>query len=330
MAEGCDGVRARAARPLVGPAILMASFALALAAGCSSREQPAGRTGTLNNHPPVVTSASILPVPIVLSNPLAVRVEAQDPDQQSVTFRYRWLINKQVVAGQTGATLPPGLLKRGDQVAVEVVPSDGFIEGAAFMTAAMPVVNTPPVIQHASIDIDASTRGSQLVAHVEVADPDHDIFTITYRWTKNEMVIQDGESNRLNVDGLSAKDLIQVEVTASDGAPNGVSSRSGRFQLANSAPTITSSPPLTGGDGQYAYLVQATDVDGDPITYALETAPSGMSIDAATGQVRWLVPANLRGAHRIRVIAQDDRGGIAAQEFDLSLVPPSVLPDQKS
>ncbi len=318
------------ARVGMARALLKASLALVLMAGCSSKEQPASHTDKTNNHPPVVTSASILPTPIVLSSPLTVQVDAQDLDGQNVMFRYRWLVNGQVVAGQTDATLPPQILKRGDQVAVEVIPYDGIAEGAVFCTAAMPVVNTPPVIQRASIEVDPSTGGRHLVAHAEVIDPDRDFFTVTYRWMQNEITIQEGESNRLEVAGLSAQDTIRIEITASDGAPNGVSSKSTEFKTANSAPTIVSSPPSAGGGGQYAYLVQATDPDGDPVTYALDTAPPGMSIDAATGQVRWIVPSNVQGLHRVRVVAQDDRGGIAAQEFDLSLISPAAPPHQQT
>src|SRR5205085_8347530 len=39
--------------------------------------------------------------------------------------------------------------------------------------------------------------------------------------------------------------------------------------------------------GQYAYDADATDVDGDTLTYSLGTAPSGATIDPATGVVRW-------------------------------------------
>jgi hypothetical protein len=259
-----------------------------------------------------------------------VRVDAQDLDGQNIRFRYQWLINGKVAEGKTDATLPPQILKRGDQVAVEVTPSDGIADGEVFRTVAVPVVNTPPVIQRASVEVDASTRGRYLVAHTEVVDLDSDSFTVTYRWKQNERVIQEGELDRLDITGFSAKDTIGIEVLVSDGAPNGVSSRSTQFKTENSAPTIVSTPPPASGNGPYTYLVQATDADGDPVTYGLEQAPPGMSIDPATGQVRWPLSPDLAGAHRIRVIAQDDRGGIGAQEFELSLAPPPAPPSQQA
>ena len=46
-------------------------------------------------------------------------------------------------------------------------------------------------------------------------------------------------------------------------------------------PTITSTPSFSAGlVSTYLYLVVATDPDGDPLSYSLPTAPSGMTIDA--------------------------------------------------
>lgn len=328
--QRCYGARVSTARARALRSLLKASLTMAVAVGCSSEEQPVGRVGTGNNHPPAVTSASILPTPVVLSNPLAVRVDAHDLDGQNVAFRYRWLINGHVAEGHTDATLPPQILKRGDQVAVEVTPHDGIAQGAVFRTAAMPVVNTPPVIQHASIEIDQSAGGRQLSVKAEIFDPDRDSVTVTYRWLINAVIVQEGESNTFEPAGITTKDMIQVEIVASDGASDGASTKAAQFKVGNSAPTIVTSPPSAGGGGRYAYLVQATDPDGDPVTYALETAPPGMSIDAATGQVRWIVPPDAKGSHRVRVVARDDRGGMAAQEFDLALAPPPAPPDQQS
>jgi hypothetical protein len=299
-----------------------------LLSGCFSHEEGGGDdrnrlSGDKSNHAPVVNTVTILPTPLVLSAPLTVRVEAQDLDVNTISFRYRWLLNGQIVEGQTGRSLQPELLKRGDQVAVEVVPFDGTTEGVALRSTAVSVVNTPPIISHVSVDFDHDTQGRQLLAKVAVFDPDHDLVSLTYRWRKNETVLKEGEGNTLDLAGVTAKDAIQVDVTASDGAPNGTVIVTERFALSNSSPTIISKPsPLPKGD-QYDYLVQATDEEGDAITYALELAPPGMTIGEKTGRIQWGVTHSMKGSHRVRVIAKDSQGGFAAQEFDLFLTAPS-------
>ena len=157
------------------------SATLLLLSGCLPGEgsDRASRTSGTGNHPPVVKAASIVPCPLTLSGPLTVRVEAQDLDLNTLSFRYRWLVNGQASAGQTRESLQPELLKRGDKVAVEVVPFDGTIEGTAFRSAAVSVVNTPPIISDVSVDFDHDTQGRQLLAKVDVVDPDHDAVSLT-------------------------------------------------------------------------------------------------------------------------------------------------------
>jgi len=295
--------------------------ALALLYGCSSGEGAGGDSlsGDKSNHPPVVKTAVILPAPLVLSDPLTAMVEAQDLDGNTISFRYRWLANGQVIAGQTQASLPTEVLKRGDQVVVEVTPFDGTVSGASFRSAPVSVVNTAPILSDVSVDFDHHVQGRQLLAHVDVFDPDQDSVSLTYRWQKNGTIVKEGESNTLELVGLTAKDTIRVNVTATDGNPGGTATVSGQFTMSNTAPTIVSSPHLSLEDNQFDYLVQATDADGDPISYALEVSPPGMTIETNTGRIRWRITSNVKGNYRVRVVAKDMQGGFAVQEFELSL-----------
>jgi len=301
---------------------IVLSATLLILSGCLSGadSDPTGRNNSNStNHPPVVKLVSILPTPLTLSGPLAVRVEAQDPDLQNVTFRYRWLVNGQVSAGQTRESLQPDLLKRGDQVAVEVTPFDGTIEGAPFRSIPVAVVNTAPIISDVTIDFDHQAQGRRLLAKANVVDPDNDPVSLTYRWRKNETVLKEGEENTLDLANFTAKDAIQVDVTASDGTPDGTATVTERFTLSNSAPTIVSSPSPSPNGDQYEYLVRATDADGDPITYELEVSPPGMTIETTTGRIHWGITSEAKGNYRVRVVAKDPQGGFARQDFDLSV-----------
>jgi hypothetical protein len=305
------------------PAVLVLPAILLILSGCLSRGDSDSRTSSPINHPPVVKLVSILPSPLTLSGPLTIQVEAQDPDLNTIEFRYRWLVNGNVLTGQTRETLPPELLKRGDQVIVEVTPFDGMVEGAPFRSASVPVMNTAPILSHLSVDIDHEAQGGRLLAKVDVVDPDSDPVSVVYRWRKDEKVLKEGEENTLPITGLTAKDLIQVDVTASDGNTDGAATLSARFTMSNSSPTILSKPSLSPNGNLFEYLVQASDPDGDPITYGLEVSPPGMTIDERTGRIHWTVTPEAKGSYRIRVVAKDSQGGFAAQEFDLSVNVPS-------
>jgi len=70
----------------------------------------------------------------------------------------------------------------------------------------------------------------------------------------------------------------------------------------NHAPVITSTPITTATVGVlYTYDVEATDPDGDTLTYSLTTGPKGMIIETATGLVTWTPDSNQTGKHNISV-----------------------------
>ena len=148
-------------------------------------------------------------------------------------------------------------------------------------------------------------QGRRLLAKVDVADPDHDTVSLTYRWRKNETVVKEGEDNTLDLANVTAKDVVEVEVTASDG--NGTTSFSGRFTMSNSSPTILSSPSVSAAGSIYEYQVQASDPDGDPITYKLEEAPPGMIIGEQSGRIHWSVTPEAKGS------LSDQSGGAGQQ-----------------
>ena len=58
--------------------------------------------------------------------------------------------------------------------------------------------------------------------------------------------------------------------------------------LFNSSPVIESDPVTTAKEGvAYTYDVEATDPNGDTLTYSLTTSPAGMTINSATGVINW-------------------------------------------
>ena len=70
----------------------------------------------------------------------------------------------------------------------------------------------------------------------------------------------------------------------------------------------------------YRYFVRAQDADGDILSYRLDKAPSGMTINSASGEVRWNATTAQVGKHSIVIVADDGRGGAAKQEFDLQVI----------
>lgn len=274
------------------------------------------------NHPPAVRSATIVPNPVLLSGPVLVQVEADDPDNDPVTFRHQWLANGSPIDGATSSVLVPRMLKRGDQLAVEVIPLDGKGEGAPYRVETV-VGNTPPEVTRVVFEPDQVRIGDRLHAKVEGLDADQDPIRYTYKWWRNTLPVAEGDQNTLDTTGFARDDTIVVEATPHDAAGRGKPKYSEPITIGNSPPTITSVPPTTVTKGRYEYAVTAVDPDGDRLTYTLDAAPPGMTIEKTTGRIEWQLTIETRGTHRVRVTVQDDRKGFAFQEFELGVPSPS-------
>ncbi|MCI0530126.1 MAG: PKD domain-containing protein, partial [Nitrospira sp.] len=86
----------------------------------------------------------------------------------------------------------------------------------------------------------------------------------------------------------------------------------------NYAPVIYSSPITHGTTGiVYNYDVQATDPNGDALSYSLSVHPSGMGIDPITGLISWIPPE--AGSFTVTVNVSDGKGGTDNQSFTLMI-----------
>lgn len=175
------------------------------------------------------------------------------------------------------------------------------------------------------IRIDLSPRlvyaGTIIEAQVEGKDDDGENVSYYYEWKKDNRVIDGEVLNELDTKGFKKGDLITLYVTPFDGKEKGKTAWSTTVMIADHPPEITSTPPGGLSDGRYIYEVKATDVDGDKLTYSLEAAPPGMTIDAATGVIRWDLPekGDLKpGSIYVKVVVSDGDAK-AFQSFQLSL-----------
>ncbi len=280
--------------------------------------EPAKGAGVTGNGPPVMVLAKILQSPIPLTGPVGVQALAEDPERESITYSYQWFVNDALVSGQTNPTFPAELLRRGQMISVEITPSDGKQKGKPVRTPAAQVGNTAPHITAVTLTPQTVQPGGKLMAEVAASDPDHDRVDLTYRWFRNDAVVKEGEEAFFDTAGLAPRDKVVVEVTARDSQALGNMLRSDVVTLGNNAPTIVSTPPAPVTPDQYDYAVRATDSDGDRLTYELGTAPAGMTIESATGQITWMIPPGNRGVFHVKVLAKDGQGGTAYQEFDLA------------
>ncbi len=85
------------------------------------------------------------------------------------------------------------------------------------------------------------------------------------------------------------------------------------LQAGNRVPRVTSRPPRAFSfSSLYIYTVTVEDPDGGQIQYQLLQGPPGMTVDPATGLIRWV--ATFEGA-RVKVAITDGQGGRVIHSF---------------
>lgn len=250
---------------------------------------------------------------------LTVHVDLNQSAGASIGTRFQWYVNGEPVPGQTAATLPLGLAKQGDRVLAEVIPNNGEIDGAMVTTPVFLVGNAAPLVLNLKFDPPSPRAGDRLSILAEVTDSDRHEVTLSYRWLKNGILIQDGSSFQLAPEELQRGDRIAVEVVPHDGRAEGTTARSEELTIGNGVPHITSTPTFTTEGASLQYLVTAVDPDRDPLTFALRAAPPGMIIDDKTGRLVWTPTPESKGSYRVRVEVSDGHDGMAPQEFDVAV-----------
>ena len=167
--------------------------------------------------------------------------------------------------------------------------------------------STPPIEENQSpiiISTPVSTAkvGTEYIYNVGATDPDEDSLTYSLIVKPSGMTINSttGIISWKPICGQAGDNPVIVEV--SDGALSDTQSFTIKVSSppappvppVNHAPIITSIPGDTAIVGiEYTYDVEATDPDGDILTYSLTVKPDDMGIDSGTGLISW-IPTSLQ------------------------------------
>jgi len=159
-------------------------------------------------------------------------------------------------------------------------------------------------------------------ALVDASDPDGDQVDLDYLWILNGQERPDLTDDTLPPDETRKGDKVAVKVTASDGQSD-TSLTSSETLVGNSAPTFLRDPRAASQiDG---LVVQAEDVDADPLKFSISGAPAGMAIDAHSGRISYQGSEDeVGGPYQISVKVEDGDGGDATWSFGIQVSPGSA------
>jgi len=125
----------------------------------------------ISNAPPRVTTLSILPKRPSSSEALIAEASVYDHEGDEYTLEFEWFRNDEVIAGEHGATLQPGKVRKGDRVYVRATARDAS-RGPASESEPVEIKNAAPQIT--SEPSSAAATGNLYRYQLKAEDPDGD------------------------------------------------------------------------------------------------------------------------------------------------------------
>jgi Putative Ig domain len=276
--------------------------------------------GPPNQVPTITTSAVTTATEDLL---YAYDVDASDPDAgDTLTFSLDAAPSGMMVDANTGVIqwTPSNSQVGSNSVTVRVQDAGGLFDTQSF-SVTVSNVNDSPTITSTPVttaiaeslydyDVDASDpdAGDTLAFSLDVAPAGMMINSVSgaIQWTptSGQVGMQAVTVRVQDVGGLFDTQDFSIEVAA-----------------VNHAPVITSAAVTAAiEDALYSYVVEASDSDpGDTLTFSLDVAPSGMSIDGATGLIQWTPTNGQVGVNSVTVRAIDDAGAFDIQAFSVTV-----------
>jgi len=221
-----------------------------------------------------------------------------------------WMINGRVATNSARAQLKASEAKRGDEVQAKAI-----LRTQEVLSNVVKIRNAPPEVESVKFLPEAIKPGETMSIEPVGIDADGDAVTFLYEWTLNGEPAGKGKSIERSV---KRHDSISVKITPFDGQDYGSPVIIQR-EIRNLPPVIIDHKEFSFDGKIYTYQVKASDLDGDTLTYSLESASNGMTIDPANGLLTWIVPPEFKGKKNVSIIVSDGHGGTAQYNLAITI-----------
>jgi RHS repeat-associated protein len=281
------------------------------------------------NLPPAFTS---IPVTVaVVGRTYVYAAAATDPNSDTLTYRVMSGPSNMVIDSGTGLiTWVPTADQTGD-FQLQIEADDGF-GGVAKQQFQVQVVasypNRPPIFQSAPQTLVAA--GANYVYQPVVTDADGDTLQFFLDSPSSGISIN-STTGRVDFPNAAAGSYL-VTIRAEDGH-GGRATQTYALTVgagtASGVAQIVSTPPVRGVVGElYIYVPHVIDSTTSTFVFSLPQFPAGMTLNTATGEIRWTPAAGQTGLNSVTLQADDQHGGVVVQRFaiDVAAVSPNQPP----
>jgi len=161
----------------------------------------------IRNTPPRIIKAEIIPKKPKKDERLEVNIETEDIDGDTVTLKYKWFVNKELVSNDGYLAVDT---RRGDKIKVVVIPFDGEDYGEKVILKKT-ILNSAPKIRTGNKPV---FDGINYSYRVQAFDPDGDTLTFSLKKSPEGMNIdtQTGLIKWKVPEDVSGSVPVQVEV----------------------------------------------------------------------------------------------------------------------
>ncbi len=282
---------------------------------------------SLAESSPDTTIVIVTPVneaPVIVSTPITEATEdiiyvdtvfAEDADGDPLSYQLTEAPKGMEIDGNMITWTPAEGTLSGDVV---LTVSDGELSDTLAYTVTVTPVNDKPVITSTAPTI--ATENEQYVYTVEAEDAEDSTLTYKLETYPSGMEIDGNVITWTPATGTTTSG--DVTLTVSDGELSNTEIFSVTVSTQH-APAITSTAPTTATeDEQYIYEITANDVDGDTLTYSMETYPTGMEIDSNI--ITWTPAEGILSGDVVLVVSD---GGLAdTSRFSITVTPVNDAP----
>ncbi|SMO50638.1 tandem-95 repeat protein [Gracilimonas mengyeensis] len=265
---------------------------------------------------------------------LSFTYSATDADEDEVVYSLE--------SGPAGATIDAltgelewtaGAEASGDYTFI-VGASDGRVQHPVTDTAVVSI-NFPPEFTEVLPDTSMA-EGQNLSFTYAATDVDEDEIAFSILQAPNGAFINEQSGVFTYTAGYYMAGSHELHIMVSDGLLSDTTISTLTITNVNQEPEFTSVlSDTTIGEGQtLTFTYNASDGDGDDLTYTLEEAPDGATLNEETGELEWSTEIGSVGEYTVSVGVTDGRGGTETTTATVSVLevsqPPQfteVLPD---
>nr|WP_161501616.1 putative Ig domain-containing protein [Rhodopirellula sp. SM50] len=288
-------------------------------------------SGGLNQRPVIISSAM---TEITLGELYRYNAVASDPENDALEYRLPLAPDGMTIHPELGsiAWLPTEAQLGSHNVLVQVSDGRGGSTVQSFQVrvtaanVAPTITSTPAVMATAGNPFTHRLRaqdadGDQVTWRLSDTAPDGITISSVELTNSGGQLVDAYHELVWNVPETAAGSEVTFSIIAEDGR-GGSDLQHWTLSITdasavNRIPVIHSSPRPTARFGlDWTYDLQASDPDGDTLTYQLIDPPGGMQV-TPDGIVRWTPSSSAATDNAIEIEVSDGRGGVATQMFDL-------------